>query len=169
MDIRDKDYDELYEIARFYNLFIPPGLTRKNLENLIYKNINLKILSFRLVLLIDIVVQNGKNISGYIDSMLPAFPEIFLGKILYNHKNKHLFENYAIAKINTKTLRIDLQKSFPFSEEDIFQISEHFRKLEKRIEVNNFFNPDKESIQLYNLDENVNLKFKLKIIKKIAL
>jgi hypothetical protein len=169
MDIRDKDYEELQEIARFYNLYIPPGLTRKNLENLIYKNINLKILNFRLVLIIDIVVQNGKNITEYIDSMLPAFPQIFLGKILYNRKNKHLFENYAIAKVDCKTLRIDLQKSIPFSEEDMIMILTHFRELEKRIEVNNFFNPDKESIRLYNLDENIDLKFKLRTIKKIAL
>ena len=101
--------------------------------------------------------------------MLPAFPEIFLAKILYNHKNKHLFEKYAIAKIDAKTLRIDLQKNFPFSEEDIIMILTHFRNIEKRIEVNNFFNPDKESIKLYKLDENIDLKFKLRTIKKIAL
>ena len=159
MNIKNRSYEELQEIAKFYSIFIPAGIDRKNLEKLLYKNINLKTLNFKLVLLFDIVVENGENILKYIDSIMPAFPEIFLGKLLYKDDCAFLFERFGIARISNRILRIDLTKGIPFSDEDILQVENHFRNIERRIEVNNFFNPDEETKEFYNLEENVNLKY----------
>jgi hypothetical protein len=144
MSLRNKCFDELAEIARLNNIYIPYAINRKDLERHIYKNVNIK--NVRYQLLIDIRIytkmeHNDKflNLLSYLDANKHKIPTSFFGpfevdKVKKCHKIGSVsFDMYGIKRIEPDLIRITLQRKTPFFKIDEERI-DHIHRLYKPTE-----------------------------------
>ena len=147
MSLKNKCFDELKEIARLNNIFVPVGISRKNLEDHIYKNINIK--NVRYQLLVDIRIYTKAehydqywNLLCYLDDNINKIPISFFGPFEFD-KTKHCykigsveFDAYGVKRIEPDLIRITLQRKKPFFKIDE-EIVDHIHRLYKPTEDEN--------------------------------
>lgn len=147
MSLKHKCFDELKEIARLNNVFVPVGITRKNLEDHIYKNINIKNVRYQLLIDIRIYVKKEHydkylNLLCYLDDNINKIPMSFFGpfeidKVKNCYKLGFVnFDSYGIKRIEPDLIRITLQRKTPFFKIDEDMV-DHIHRLFKPTEDEN--------------------------------
>jgi hypothetical protein len=158
MSLKNKCYDELKEIARLNNIFVPVGISRKNLEDHIYKNVNIK--NVRYQLLIDIRIYTKAehydkywSLLCYLDDSIKKIPMSFFGPFEIDKvKNCYklgsvTFDAYGVKRIEPDLIRITLQRKTPFFKIDE-DIVDHIHRMFKPI-------PEDDNDIMYLSPENV--------------
>jgi hypothetical protein len=182
MDLSTMSYQELVNIAKLNNLYIPPNYNRKNLENYIYKNLNLKSVVYHMIVYINIEnyqIEYTKNLLQYIDDNIELIPGLIFGssfwddkiKKLYFQKDSHSFEfnNFDIFRTHNDVLQISFYKNYPFADFEKDAIEKIFEYNTCILEEEDFFCLKEKDLIKYNLPENFCFGFSFNGVIQVAI
>lgn len=179
MDLRSKSFDDLIEIAKLNNVFVPSPINKKDLIRHIYKNVNLK--NKRYQLLIDIRIHTYedhenkiKNLLEYIEDNIHKVPKLFFGEFEINpDKGTYKigtvkFESYTIRIIDSTLIRIVLQRSVPFFKDDSDKVENVYLNYKYTISEDDIMFISSENLKKYHLPEDFGFELEFEKIIRIG-
>jgi hypothetical protein len=164
MDLRSKTFDELMEISKLNNIFVPQPINKKDLERHISKNINLKNNRYQLLIDIRIYINEGhedkyKNLLKYIKDNIYKVPKIFFGDFEIDAKGMYKlgsvkFENYTVRIVDLSLIRIVLQRSAPFFKDDSIKVENVYKNFKYSMTEEDIMFISSENLKKYHLSED---------------
>ena len=151
MDLSDKSVDELLQLAKLHNIYVPSLYRNRNtVERQLYKNVNLKIASYHLNILLDIQIDlefvvYTQNCLNYVNHFLTSICSIFFDEMIFSY--------CYVDKIKKDRIRIVFHRKYPFSDEDLkfceYLYNKNYINIQELI-----LNPSEHNLQKYNLPDN---------------
>jgi hypothetical protein len=179
MELRNKTFDELIEIAKLNNVFIPGPINKKDLERYIYKNVNLK--NNRYQLLIDIRIyidrvheDKSKNLLYYLEDNLYKVPKLFFGEFEIDLKKRMyklgsvLFESYTVRMVDSSLIRIVLQRDKPFFKDDSDKVENVYTNFKYSMNEDDIMYISSENLEKYHFPKDFGFELEFEKIIRIG-
>jgi hypothetical protein len=179
MDLRNKTFDELVDIAKLNNVFIPGPINKKDLERHISKNVNLKNNRYQLLIDIRIYIDKGhenksKNLVQYIEDNIHKVPKLFFGDITINlDKRVYMlgdvtFDSYRIKMVDSTLIRIILQRETPFFKEDSDRIEKVYENFKYVMDKKDIMFISSENLEKYKLPNDFGFELEFEKVLRIG-
>ena len=178
MKLNLKTFDELMEIAKLNNVFVPQPINKKDLERHISKNINLKNNRYQLLIDIRIYIIEGhenkyKNLLEYIQDNIYKVPKLFFGDFEIDPKGIYKlgsvkFENYAVRIVDSNLIRIVLQRSTPFFKDDSNKVEKVYKNFKYSMTKDDIMFISSENLKKYHLPEDFGFMLEFEKVIRIG-
>jgi hypothetical protein len=178
MKLNLKTFDELMEIAKLNNVFVPQPINKKDLERHISKNVNLKNNRYQLLIDIRIYIIEGhenkyKNLLEYIQDNIYKVPKLFFGDFEIDPKGIYKlgtvkFERYTVRIIDLSLIRIVLQRSTPFFKDDSNKVEKVYKNFKYSMTEEDIMFISSENLKKYYLPEDFGFELEFEKVLRIG-